>query len=228
MSANEIGFRTVSLRPPAIWGPGDPYSRGLPGAIRTGRFAFVDRGDYAFATCHVDNVVEAVECSLERGEGGRAFFICDRDRQTFREFVASIAALKGLSIEKLGSMPYWRASAIGRALDAVWAVTGREGDPPISRSMMRMIGREFSLNDAAARRELGYVGMVGREPRRVCRRLQLLRKWRPHEKENKQIFTGSPRPSSADGFGSPRRIFLAMVSRSPPRSVARRRRSMNG
>ena len=69
----------------------------------------------------MDNVVEAVECSLERGEGGRAFFICDRDRQTFREFVASIAALKGLSIEKLGSMPYWRASAIGRALDAVWA-----------------------------------------------------------------------------------------------------------
>ncbi|CUX01497.1 NAD-dependent epimerase/dehydratase family protein [Agrobacterium genomosp. 2] len=121
MSAKEIGFRTVSLRPPAIWGPGDPYSRGLPGAIRTGRFAFVDRGDYAFATCHVDNVVEAVECSLERGEGGRAFFICDRDRQTFREFVASIAALKGLSIEKLGSMPYWRASAIGWALDAVWA-----------------------------------------------------------------------------------------------------------
>ena len=62
MSAKEIGFRTVSLRPPAIWGPGDPYSRGLPGAIRTGRFAFVDRGDYAFATCHVDNVDEAVEC----------------------------------------------------------------------------------------------------------------------------------------------------------------------
>ena len=47
-------------------------------------------------------------------------------------------------------------------MDAVWAMTGREGDPPISRSMMRMIGREFSLNDAAARRDLGYVGSVSR------------------------------------------------------------------
>ena len=28
--------------------------------------------------------------------------------------------------------------------------------------MMRMIGREFSLNDAAARRELGYIGNVSR------------------------------------------------------------------
>ena len=31
-------------------------------------------------------------------------------------------------------------------------------DPPLSRSMVRMIGREFSTSDAAARRELGYVG----------------------------------------------------------------------
>ncbi|TCU38906.1 hypothetical protein EV129_104516 [Rhizobium azibense] len=43
-----------------------------------------------------------------------------------------------------------------------------------------------------------------------CRRLQLLRKWSRYEQDNKQIFTRSPRPSSSDGFGSPRRIFLAM------------------
>jgi hypothetical protein len=38
----------------------------------------------------------------------------------------------------------------------------KDGDPPISRSMMRMIGREFSVNDASARRELGYVGRTSR------------------------------------------------------------------
>jgi hypothetical protein len=52
---------------------------------------------------------------------------------------------------------------VGRNLmDAVWAVTRKEGDPPISRSMMRLIWREFSVNDAAARRELGYVGKTSR------------------------------------------------------------------
>jgi nucleoside-diphosphate-sugar epimerase len=162
LAAEKPGFRTIALRPPAIWGPGDPFSRGLPAVIKSGQFAFIDRGDYAFACCHVDNVVEAVECALERGDGGRAFFISDRDTQTFREFVASLACLQGLSIDKLRSMPYWLASAVGRLLDTIWAATRRDGDPPISRSMMRMIGREFSINDAAARRELGYVGKVSR------------------------------------------------------------------
>ena len=162
LAANKPGFRTLALRPPALWGPGDPFSRALPEAINSGQFAFVDRGDYAFATCHVDNVIEAIQCALERGEGGRAYFITDPERQTFREFVASLASLQGLSIEKLRSIPYWLASTLGRLMDAVWAVTRKAGDPPVSRSMMRMIGREFSVNDAAARRELGYAGRTSR------------------------------------------------------------------
>ena len=95
---------------------------------------------------------------MERGEGGRAFFITDQEKLTFRDFVASLASVQGLSIEKLRSMPYGIAATPGRLLDAVWAITRKDGDPPISRSMMRMIGREFSVNDVSARRELGYVG----------------------------------------------------------------------
>lgn len=162
LAANKPGFRTLALRPPALWGPGDPFSRALPRAIDSGRFAFIDRGDYAFSTCHVDNAVEAIQCALQRGEGGRAFFIADQEKLKFREFVAALASVQGLSIEKLRSMPYWLATTLGRLMDATWAVTRKQGDPPVSRSMMRMIGREFSVSDAAARRELGYVGGTSR------------------------------------------------------------------
>lgn len=162
LAASRPGFRTVALRPPALWGPGDPFSRALPEAIRSGQFAFIDRGDYPFATCHVDNLVEAIECALERDAGGRAFFVADQDKQSFRAFVASLADVQGLSIDKLRSMPYRLASAVGRAMDAIWAVTQKEGDPPVSRSLIRMIGREFTVNDTAARRELGYVGRTSR------------------------------------------------------------------
>ncbi|WP_315792391.1 NAD-dependent epimerase/dehydratase family protein [Paenibacillus sp. BIC5C1] len=163
LAANKPGFRTIALRPPAIWGPGDPFSRALPEAVRSGQFAFIDRGDYPFSTCHVDNVVEAIQCALERGEGGHAFFIKDQEEQTFREFVASLANLQGLSIDKMRSLSYWFISTIGRLFDTIWTVTRKDGDPPISRSMIRMIGREFTVNDAAARRELGYVGRTLRD-----------------------------------------------------------------
>jgi nucleoside-diphosphate-sugar epimerase len=162
LAANRPGFRTIALRPPAIWGPGDPFGRVLPEAIRSGQFAFIDRGDYAFSTCHVDNVVEGIRCALDHGDGGRAFFIKDQEGVTFREFIASLADLQGLSIAELRSMPYWLASAVGRLFDTIWAVMRKEGDPPISRSLMRMIGREFTIDDAAAHRELGYVGRTSR------------------------------------------------------------------
>lgn len=62
-------------------------------------------------------------------------------------------------------MSYWFTAAVGRLFDLVWAVARNDGDPPISRSMMRMIGREFSINDSTARRELGYIGKVSRADR---------------------------------------------------------------
>ncbi len=162
LAANKAGFRTIALRPSAIWGPGDPFSRAIPQAIRSGRFAFINRGDYAFSTCHVDNVIEAIDCALAREVGGRSFFVNDRHETTFREFIAMLAALQGLSIEPLRSMPYWAAFNIGRLMEFGAAIIGLKDDPPLSRTLVRMIGREFTTDDANAREDLGYVGRLSR------------------------------------------------------------------
>ncbi len=160
LAANRPGFRTIALRPPGIWGPGDMWSRELPKAIASRQFGFIERGEYAYSTCHVDNLIEAIGCALESGTGGRAYFVNDQETLTFRDFVRMIAGLENLSIDKLPSMPYGAAFFVGRMLEGVWAPLRRPGDPPLSRSMVRMIGREFTTSDAAARRELGYVGGV--------------------------------------------------------------------
>lgn len=162
LAANRPGFRTIALRPPAIWGPGGPFSTQLPQAIGSGQFAFIARGEYPFATIHVDNVVEAVQCALERGTGGRPYFISDRDLVTFREFVAGHAEAEGLSIDGLRSFPYRVAFTLGRLMEAVAALRTDTGDPPLTRTMVRLIGRESTTNDAAARRELGYLGTTTR------------------------------------------------------------------
>jgi nucleoside-diphosphate-sugar epimerase len=162
LAANKPGLRTIALRPPGIWGPGDAFSRELPRLIKSGLFAFIDRGEYPYATCHVDNVVEAIQCALERGTGGHAYFINDQETQTFREFIGMIASLQNLSIDKLRSMPYRLAFTMGRVMEFFSSITFRKSDPPLSRSMVRMIGRPFATSDAAARRELGYVGKTSR------------------------------------------------------------------
>jgi nucleoside-diphosphate-sugar epimerase len=162
LAADTPGFRTIALRPSAIWGPGDPFSRQIPEAIGSGRFAFLDRGDYSFSTCHVDNVVEAVRLALDNGTGGRAYFANDRETATFRDFIAMLARRQGLSIDKVRSMPYRLAFTLGRLMEMGAALVRSDDDPPLTRSMIRMIGREMTTNDTAARRDLGYVGKVSR------------------------------------------------------------------
>ena len=88
------------------------FSRELPKAIASGQFAFINRGDYPYATTHGDDVVEAVQCALERGAGGHAYFINDKERRSFRDFIAMFASTKNLTVDKLRSMPL-RAVSLG-------------------------------------------------------------------------------------------------------------------
>lgn len=159
LAADQPGFRTIALRPPGIWGPGDAFSRELPRLIKSGQFAFIKRGDYPFTTCHVDNVVEAISCAIDSDLGGRVYFIGDSDTLTFREFVAGLAETQGLSVDKLRSVPYGLAFTMGRLMELV---TSADRDPPMTRTMVRLIGVEFTTDDSAARRELGYVGKISR------------------------------------------------------------------
>jgi nucleoside-diphosphate-sugar epimerase len=160
LAANKPGFRTIALRPPGIWGPGDAFSRAIPQAIGSGQFSFIDRGDYSFVTCHVANVVEAVQCALDSGPGGRAYFVHDQETMTFRTFIAMLAGRQGLSIDAIRSVPYRLAFILGRLMEIGAAIRRSKNDPPLSRTLVRMIGREFVTDDSAARRELGYVGRV--------------------------------------------------------------------
>lgn len=86
----------------------------------------------------------AICCALRSDVGGRAYFINDEETVTFREFVGGLARLQGLSIEKLRSMPYSLAMFIGRMMELGASLIFARKDPPLSRTMVRMIGREFT------------------------------------------------------------------------------------
>lgn len=162
LAADAPGFRTLALRPPGIWGHGDAFSKALRPMLARRQFGFINAGRYPYVTCHVDNVVEAVLCALATDVGGRAYFINDSEPTTFRAFVEGLAEALGLDASRSPSMPYGVARGVGAAMETLWSMVGAKADPPMSRTMVRLIGREFTTSDAAARRDLGYVGRTTR------------------------------------------------------------------
>lgn len=86
----------------------------------------------------------------------------DSDNTPFRAFIDGLAKLQGLSIDKLRSVPYGTAFFMGRMMELGARLRRPDQDPGLTRTMVRMIGRECTINDSAARRDLGYVGKVSR------------------------------------------------------------------
>lgn len=74
-----------------------------------------------------------------------------------------IAQAQGVSVDGIRSIPYWLAFIVARFMEAFAVLTRKQGDPSLSRSLVRSIGREFTIDDSTARRELLYVGATSRE-----------------------------------------------------------------
>lgn len=161
-AANAPDFTTIALRPPGIWGAGDAFSAALPRLVKARQFGFIGGGRFGNVTCHVDNVVEALICALDKGAGGAAYFINDAEPATLRGFLTDVGAALGLDVSRSPSFPYGVAWTLATLME-FWARLRRSSDdPPMSRTMVRLIGRRFTTSDARARAELGYVGRVTR------------------------------------------------------------------
>ncbi|ERG69259.1 NAD-dependent epimerase/dehydratase family protein [Segniliparus rugosus] len=97
LAANTPEFRTCSLRPRAVWGPGDrtgPVMRIL-GKMRDGRLPDLDRGKPVLESmCYVDHIAQAARLALtaERA-AGKAYFITDAEPVDLWAMIREAAAL---------------------------------------------------------------------------------------------------------------------------------------
>jgi hypothetical protein len=65
-------------------------------------------------------------------------------------FIAMLAGRQGLSIDAIRSVPYRLAFALGRLTEIAAAIRRSKNDPPLSHTLVRMIGREFVTDHSAA------------------------------------------------------------------------------
>ena len=151
------GFRTVAIRPPMIWGAGMPMLDNMVDVVQSGNWQWPDGGTQTISTCHIDNLVEALLLSAERGHG--AYFVADAEQGTLKSVIGGLLATRGV---KAGdkSVSFGMAWMLAGVMGFFWKLLRLKGEPPITRQMLGLIGKPFTLNIQKAERELGYVPKV--------------------------------------------------------------------
>jgi nucleoside-diphosphate-sugar epimerase len=110
----------------------------------------------------VANVVEGILLAIDKGRGGEAYFLTDGPPVEFRTFITQMLDTAGVKAPE-GVLPYGVANALATVAETAWRVLPLKGEPPLHRSVLRLMGEEVTVNDAKARAELGYVGHMTRE-----------------------------------------------------------------
>ncbi len=153
------GFSTVAIRPPMIWGPDMPMLDHMVETVRAGQFQWVAGGGQAMSTCHVDNLCHALLLAADHGSGGEAWFVSDGEDTTLKSFLTRLLDSRGVTA-KARNVPFGVAWAMAGLIGTVWRVFHRKGEPPITRQMLRLIGKDFTIDIRRAREELGYAPVI--------------------------------------------------------------------
>ncbi len=154
------GFTTIVVRPRFVWGPGDqtilPTVKAM---VAKGQFAWIDGGRNKTSTTYIGNLVHAMNLALTKGEGGQAYFILDGEPVVFREFMTKMMQAAGITPGNR-AVPGWVVRSIAYLGETTWRALNLKSKPPLTRFTANIMSRDCILNDAKARREMGYAPVV--------------------------------------------------------------------
>lgn len=158
-NGRRANFETIAIRPPFIWGAGMPTLDHMVETVRAGRFQWVGGGGQAMSTCHIENLCEALLLAADRGRGGEAYFVSDDRDGTLKGVISALLATRRAT-PKDRVVPFRTAWFMAGLMGAAWRLLGLKGEPPITRQMLRLIGKPFTISTVKAKRELGYAPRV--------------------------------------------------------------------
>jgi nucleoside-diphosphate-sugar epimerase len=154
---------TVVVRPRFVWGRGDTtLLPRLTEMVRSGRFRWIGGGRQLTDTTHVDNTVEGLWLAATRAPAGGVYFVTDGEPIVFRDFLTRLVGTQGVEIPDR-SVPAPVAGAAAVAVERIWRLLRRTGDPPVTRFAVWASGQECTIDISRAERELGYRPVRSRE-----------------------------------------------------------------
>ena len=156
---NKSGLAAVTLRPKAIFGPGDrALLPRLIDAARRGRLPQIGNGRNLVDLTYVDNVVHALVLALDAPAAvGNTYTITNNEHTSLWDVIKSVLRRLGIN-DQLRRVPLPVALAAATLMEARAAMTKQE--PTLTRYTAAILGRTQTYNISAAKRDLGYTPLV--------------------------------------------------------------------
>ena len=159
---------TTAIRPPLVWGPGDPhlFPRILARA-RAGRLIQIGDGNNKVDITYVENCAEAHLLAADRlGEHsplrGRAYFIGQEQPVNLWDFMNEVVTRMGYRPARR-KISLKRAVRIATLLERIYEALGLPMEPPLTRLTAVQLARSRWFDLSAARRDLGYGPRISTE-----------------------------------------------------------------
>jgi len=165
LEADSPDLAVLAVRPHLVWGPGDTQLVGrLVERARVGRLPLIGSGAALIDTTYVDDaaaaLVAAVDaCGPDRAHG-EALVVTGGEPRTVVEILERVCRAAGVTPPRR-RLPVGLALTAGAAIDALWARSGRDDTPPLTRFLVEQLTTAHWFDQRRTRQVLRWVPEVG-------------------------------------------------------------------
>ena len=159
------GLPVITIRPRAIFGPGDTtILPRLIARLQTGRLPIIGDGRNVIDMTYVENVVDALLLCATSPDAtlGKKYNITNGEPTPLWPLIEKLCAALGYPYPSR-HIPYPVADGVAALLEVVYRLLPGEPEPPLTRYSVALLAKNTTLDISAARRELGYQPRVSVE-----------------------------------------------------------------
>jgi len=168
------GLPVVSIRPRAIFGPGDTviFPRVIP-RLKSGRLPIIGDGENVIDLTFIENVVDALVLCAESSSNtlGKKYNISNDEPVKIWQLIDRICTELDMPHPKR-KVPRRLVHAAGGLLEFLFTLIPTHPEPPLTRLSVMMMSNSTTLDITAAKKELNYKPRVS-----VDEGVELFLKW---------------------------------------------------